>query len=368
MKRLLIFIAVCVFLVFAGYSFLSSSKPTVMVVSEIPVEEPVIVSDVVVKEERIERPRRVVENVYENTLASNSVWVFSTDDGSLLDVIKVGASPVSIAVSPNGWWLYVLNADSRSISVIDAETATVVKTVPLNSEPRTMRLNGKGDLLAVVSYSNEVLVFDTKDFSIVASATVGGKKPSSVVFAKEGKYLFVTTERSNGFEKINPYLGHAIGVASVGDRPVAVEVTGKDAAFVVNSGSDGVSVIDVIDMSREKKFDVDVGKTPVDIVFDPEEKFAFVANKGGDSVTVVDVASYKNMVDISVGDAPVALVYNAENNVVYTSNAGSNDVSVVDVFSHHEIARWKAGSRPSALALSPTGKFLFVTMRGRSSD
>lgn len=366
MKRFIIGLAVFVIIVFAGYTFFWPSQPTAMVVSEEPVVKPIL-SDVVVKEERIERPKQVIEEVSQNSLAFDSVWVFNTADGSVLDVIRVGVSPVDILVSQNGWWLYVLNAGSKSISVIEAESAAVVKTVPLIVEPRSMSLSPDGRLLAVVSYSNQVLVFDTKDFKIVASAVVGGKKPSDVLFANEGKYLFVTTERSNGLEKLNPYLGHAIGVASVGQRPVAVGLNSKDRAFVVNSGSDGVSIIDVIDMSRAKKYDVDVGKTPVDLVFDTDEVFAFVANKDGDSVSVFDVESFKGVADISVGDAPVALVYSADKDVVYTANSGSDDISVVNALTYEEIARWKAGSRPSALALSPTGKFLFVTMRGRSS-
>lgn len=367
MKRFFIGLAVFVVIFFAGYSFFMPSQPTGMVVSEQPVEEPVV-SDVVVKEEHIERPRPVVEQVSENSLALNSVWVFNADDGSVLDVIRVGVAPVSIAVSPNGWWIYVLNSGSKSISVIEAESAAVVRTVPLNVEPRSMSLNEDGGLLSVVSYSNQVLIFDTKEFNVVASATVGGKKPSDVVFANEGKYVFVTNERSNTFEKINPYVGHAIGVAGVGDRPVAVALTSKDKAFVVNSGSDGVSVIDVIDMSRAKKYDIDVGDAPVDIVFNPEETLVFVANKGSDSVSVFNAKSYKYVADIDVGDAPVALAYSAEKNVVYTANAGSNDISVVDALSNQEIARWKAGSRPSAIALSPAGKFLFVAMRGKTTD
>lgn len=367
MRRLLVGTLLLVVFLMAGYGYFKSSPPTAMAVVETfenssPVKESPVVSDVVVDEQPVvQKP----ESVSVNNLAMNSVWVFNTKDGSVLDMLQVGSSPSAVEVSPNGFWLYVLNSGADSISVIDAETFSVVKTLSLGEEPRTIRLSPDGSLLAVVTYVNHVLLFETKNLKQVGIIDVN-KKPADAVFSFEGKYLFSVSEKTNLLEKINPYVGKAISVAEVGKSPVALAITHKDRAFVVNSGSDGVSVIDLVDFSRDKKYDISVGSKPVAIVLGNEEKLAYVANKESDSVTVFDATTYKVVSDISVGKSPVNLVFNrfvGTNGVLYSANEGSNDVSVVDTSSLKEIVRWKTGGKPSAMALSPDGGFLFVAMK-----
>ena len=370
MRRLAIGILVVIlFSIGVYYGFFSVSSPTILAVADVPViaaplaqvQEPIVVSEEVIEQ------NSVLEQISQNSLAMNSLWIYNAEDGSIVDMLQVGVSPVSVQISPNGWWAYVLNAGSNSISVIDIKGTSIVQTIALNQDVRSMRLSKYGDLLAVVTYSNKVLLFETKEFNQVASLSVG-KKPADVVFASEGKYLFVVTERSNMLEKINPYLGHAIGLAEVGKAPVAVEITSKDRAFVVNSASGSVSVIDVVDMSRDKKYDIPVGAKPVDILIDPKESFAFVANKDGNSVSVFDVESFKPIAEIPVGKSPVSLAYNYQfsDGVIYSANEGSNDISVINAATKQESTRWKAGVKPSSISVSPDGKFIFVTMKGKT--
>lgn len=371
MRRFVAAALLFVLFLVAGYGYFKLSSPTAMVVidelKETVVEEAApAVTDVVVKEAQA-TPKKNVEQVSVNNLGMNSLWVYSTKDGSVVDILQVGSSPSAIQVSPNGYWIYVLNAGSKSISVIDAELFSVVKTLSIGEEPRTMRLSSSGDLLAIVTYSNKILFVDTKDFTQVGVVNTG-KKPADAVFGNEGKYVFSVAEKSGLLEKFNPYLDHPIGVAEVGNNPVAIAILRNERAFVVNSGSDSVSVIDLIDLSRAKKYDVPVSSRPVAIVVDDDEKFAYVANKDSDSVTVFDVKSYKPMFEVIVGESPVTLQFNkfAEQKVVYVANSMSDDISVIDAVEQRELTRWKSGSRPSAMDLSPNGEFLFVAMKGRS--
>jgi YVTN family beta-propeller protein len=47
----------------------------------------------------------------------------------------VGATPVEVAITPDGAFAYVANKDSNTVSVIDTATNTVVATVPVGSAP-----------------------------------------------------------------------------------------------------------------------------------------------------------------------------------------------------------------------------------------
>ena len=362
------FLLFAILIVAGYYGFFSVPSPTTLAVAEqisqpkaVPAQEPEVIV-----EEKVDE-KNVLEQVSENALASNSLWVYNTEDGSIVDMLQVGVSPVSVQLSPNGWWAFVLNAGSKSVSVIDVQSSSIVHTISLGGEPRTMRLSPSGELLAVVTFSNAVLLFDTKNFVQVGSMQVG-KKPSDVIFSPEGKYVFVTSEKNNMFEKVNPYLGHSISLAEVGKSPVAIALTSKDRAFIVNSASETVSVIDVIDMSRAKKYDIPAGSKPVDIILDSKEQFAYVANKDSNSVTVFDSKTFKSIYEIAVGKSPVALAYNShlDSDIVYVANDGSDEISVIDVQKKEVVSHWKSGVRPSSLAVSKDGKFLFATMRGKN--
>jgi YVTN family beta-propeller protein len=65
---------------------------------------------------------------------ANEVFVYSAT-GSLITSIIVGEGPYGVAITPDGTRVYVTNADSNSVSVIDTSTDTVIATVPPAAPP-----------------------------------------------------------------------------------------------------------------------------------------------------------------------------------------------------------------------------------------
>jgi YVTN family beta-propeller protein len=59
--------------------------------------------------------------------------------------IPVGTEPYSLLLTPNGARLYVANARSNTISVIDTVTETVVRTIDVAAEPRGLAITNDGD-------------------------------------------------------------------------------------------------------------------------------------------------------------------------------------------------------------------------------
>ena len=59
----------------------------------------------------------------------NSVHVISTESNTVIDSLVVGIGEKHMALTSDGEFLYVTNADSNSVSVISTETNTVVATV-----------------------------------------------------------------------------------------------------------------------------------------------------------------------------------------------------------------------------------------------
>ncbi|WP_245814056.1 YncE family protein [Rhodococcus marinonascens] len=79
------------------------------------------------------------------TLDGSFVYVVNTDDGTVsvidtgtnmvVDTVMVGSFPEGVAITPDGTRAYVVNTDDGTVSVIDTGTNTVADTVPAGNGP-----------------------------------------------------------------------------------------------------------------------------------------------------------------------------------------------------------------------------------------
>jgi 6-phosphogluconolactonase (cycloisomerase 2 family) len=123
---------------------------------------------------------------------------------------------------------------------------------------------------------------------------------------------------------------------------------------------------------------VSTGMRPVTVTLDPAARYAFVVNAGSDNVSVyrgmsntspLHSESRKYGSPFAAGKEPVALALEPTGRYAYVANAGSNDISVFHI--HHQSGAlasipgspFKTGQRPVALAAHPNGRWLIVANR-----
>jgi YVTN family beta-propeller protein len=120
--------------------------------------------------------------------------------------IKVGNHPTAMVFSPDGSKLYVADANSDAISVVNTATNLVVGTIsvspykgaPLSSSPVSLAISANGSTLyAADAGEDAIAVIDT------ASGTLAGRiptawYPSGVVLSKDGSTLFVVNAKGTG--------------------------------------------------------------------------------------------------------------------------------------------------------------------------
>ncbi len=88
--------------------------------------------------------------LYVANALSSDVSVVDLASGFRLAHVLVGDHPREIALSPDGALLYTLNVVSDDVSVVDTASEQVVKTLPLATDPRP-RLEKQGQRLFMVS-------------------------------------------------------------------------------------------------------------------------------------------------------------------------------------------------------------------------
>ncbi|MEQ9086404.1 MAG: InlB B-repeat-containing protein [Pontimonas sp.] len=134
-----------------------------------------------------------------------------------------------------------------------------------------------------------------------------------------------------------------------GSTPVAVAVSPLgDQVYVVNNLDDSVSIFssDAIQAAIDSDplscggapgaaipcvldLELDVEDAPVAVAFVPNGTYAYVANSGSNSVSVIDVAEQKVAAKVTVGDLPSDLAITPDGNYVFVPNKTSGTISVI---------------------------------------
>jgi YVTN family beta-propeller protein len=117
------------------------------------------------------------------------------------------ASPLELLVSPDGARLYVLCQQAEEIRVLDANTYSVIKNIPVGHVPRGIALSRNGNQLFVTnSWDDTVSVIDTHTLAATATWRVGAE-PSGAAEDSAGNHVFVANRISDDIAVLNAQTG-----------------------------------------------------------------------------------------------------------------------------------------------------------------
>ena len=78
---------------------------------------------------------RAEDFAYVTNFAPNNVSVIDLSNNTVVATVTVGATPLGIAITPDGAFAYVTNASDDNVSVIDLSNNTAVATVAVGAGP-----------------------------------------------------------------------------------------------------------------------------------------------------------------------------------------------------------------------------------------
>ena len=142
------------------------------------------------------------DKVFVSSQRDGQVVVF--DHAPAYRVIKVGSEPNKMALSPDGLRLYVANGDSDSVSVIDTDRETVIRTISLRrpgyryfgANPNSIAVSPDGEILYVtLGGENAIAVVDAEKGELVGRIPTAWY-PNSVSVSTDGRTLYVVNAKS----------------------------------------------------------------------------------------------------------------------------------------------------------------------------
>jgi YVTN family beta-propeller protein len=254
--------------------------------------------------------------------------------------------------------LVVLNTgyyyqEPQEVSIVDPQTAQVIKTIRINSLFPSAAVALDGDLYISGCFDQKVYRVD-KNFEIVreykVGGFVGGLAPvdgqhlavAYMATQKDGKGGFV----GGGLGMLNTSSGQVEHEIKAGYYPYTVRyLSGK--LFVTVLGEDKVFVFD---RDLKQTNTIHVGKTPQESCTDG--RWLYVVNTGSDNISVIDTESEHMILPISVarrgsrfGGSPTSCTVDGKRLFVTLGN--TNSVAVMNRISRDQIGLIPTGWYPT---------------------
>ncbi len=178
------------------------------------------------------------------SIRTGNMVVFDLESGEFIDRVYSGEGAEGIAVHPEGHEVWVTNRADNTITVFDTQTLKVLETIPCEDFPIRAKFTPDGKLFIVSNArSGDIGVFDVSGRKQVASIKLTPPVPEG---EDESRYFAEFEETS---------------------VPIGLVVPDNRWAYVANTRSDAVSVIDLENMEITEHFKA--GKEPDGIHFSP---------------------------------------------------------------------------------------------------
>lgn len=268
------------------------------------------------------------KRVYVTNQFDDSVSVINTTTNSVIETILVGNRPLIVAITPDGTRAYVSNFGDNTVSVIDTESNNVSDIITEGpfSEPFSRPFgiaiaNTSRGVRAYVANSGNNTVFEidananSSTFNtVIRSYPITGVSPIDAAITPEGTGVYFTNVLSNDVTRIDTTTENQITI-QVGDAPSGVgtvKTTAGTRVYVLNSGSNTISVIDADPNSPTFETVIatiskGVGFSPSDAEGTPDGTKVYVPNNFSNNVSVIDTATNIVIASIPVGVGPGAV-------------------------------------------------------------
>ena len=229
---------------------------------------------------------------------ANTGYVLDLANNLVLQTVAGFNSPQAVAVNPLTNTAYVVNQGNNTVSVFPMATTTPNPLQILETSPATtfVQTPAAGLTLSIIgtgfTAASQVFLdntaLPTPAVNLVSSRQLTAAIPSTSLATARRYAVYVrtgaATSNVSGLTVIQPV---AVGIAPVG---VAVDPY-LDQAVVTNSGSNSISVVNLLDGSQitpQSPSFFSTGATPYGVAILPRTGQAVVANYGSNNATVLD--------------------------------------------------------------------------------
>jgi YVTN family beta-propeller protein len=277
--------------------------------------------------------------LYVGNAKSNNISVIDLATNKAIKNITVGSGTHDIKISDDQQTVYTTDIDSGTVSIVNATSNRL--TDQINTDLAVHGIAEFNDTLYVGDvYGGKLLVIK---YNTIKDEIKVGSGPEYVEARPPDRKILYVANLWSPISVVDLTENRVIKNIDSGVTPHGLSFT-KDGSrlFIVNMHSNTLSVIDA--QKHEIIKTIPVGKNPEYVKLSPDERFAYVTNLGEDTVSKIDLRNLEVIKSkIPVGEGPHGIAFSEDGEIAYISNMKSNDVSAIDTSTDKVIATIPGG-------------------------
>lgn len=297
--------------------------------------------------------------LYVTNALSNNVSLINTSQQRTVGYIAVGAYPNWTAYDPHYNLVYVGNTNASTVSVINASTGSAT-TIRVGAGPRNITYDPSNFRVYVANLaSNNVSVINGTSFVTGVSA---GQSPFDGAYDSGNGWVYISDYGGSNLTAINATSDTASQEAS-GESPHSVTYDpGNGVLYVANSRSANLTcmatgIVYSVGQTR-------VGESPAMPAANPRSATIYIPNSGSGNVSVVSSLTNQvtGTVTISAGSDPTYAIFDYINGRVFVIDSGTNRVTVINGTTL--VSSVNVGTSPRFAVLDPANQYVYVVNFG----
>ena len=215
--------------------------------------------------------------IYVANAWTNDVSVIDARSMELIATVPIGLRPAAVAVDEEGQVL-IANSESDNVALLDGEGPGLHSVIPLAMVPRGMAVDARtGTLYVACASSNSV--FAVRDERVVGEIPVG-LHPLEVAVAPDGESLFVLNHVGGDLMQVSLHRFNDVDTVGIGQRPLGLAVSDDLNQLYV-----GDLVLDLGSQRLLRRTELLTPYrstvSPVEIELDPERERAYMVASNG---------------------------------------------------------------------------------------
>jgi YVTN family beta-propeller protein len=280
-------------------------------------------------------------------------------------------------------YVYVTNGGSDTVTILDVVNVRVDRELPVGHNPVAVAANPTHNEIYIVNSgaapaNGSLSVIDAEHNTIVATIPLH-RQPLSIDLNSAGTVAYVANSGSNTVSVIDLTSRRETAQLAAGDNPVFVRLAPDGKTLVVaNQHENSVTIIDALTGKVRASFAGCPGASQVVIL--PDSTKAFVPCSAGHQVMVIalaepatqpnakpgpDTAAHPAAPDrletlMDVGLAPVDLAMKPDGGEIFASNSLSDSVSEIYNTTDEVGDTYMIGNNPVRGLVSPDNSLLYV--------
>lgn len=302
------------------------------------------------------------------TIASSSIFALTTfasepANAAVDDVVAstvVGTTPLGVATSPDGAYVYVANYYDGTLDEIRTSDNTVINSYPTGINPRSVAVSPDGNLILVTNnYSNTVTVINKATNPTNVIQIPVGIGPVDIDINSIGTRAYVSNQVADSVSVIALDNNYSTTSFAVSGGPFSLAVTPDDSKLVISRAM--APTVAVVTLANNSVIDIPHGMHFIGsgVAVNPSGTRAYVSTVSGIAVIRLSDNTHISTITGTTGGNDAELAITPDGSKLYATSYFENLTYVISL-SDNTVTSSVGSPRSYGVAISPSGEFAYV--------